>query len=101
MNVKSVLVEVDGKSNRWASRVYRVLNSTVFYLGQPLTAVAAIIGPILIKRHEAAHQWAYLLASGALTFGLVYMAAKMGAARSRAYLVSRGLFDEAEDRPTV
>ncbi len=51
MNVKSVLVEVDGKSNRWASRVYRVLNSTVFYLGQPLTAVAAIIELLIHVTH--------------------------------------------------
>lgn len=100
MKAKAVLVEVDGKS-RWAVRVYRVLNSTVFYLGQPLTAVAAIIGPIIIKRHEVVHQWAYLLASSALTFGLVYLAGKMGKARARDYLVSRGLYDEAEDRPIV
>lgn len=95
-----MLGDVDGKS-RWAVRVYRVLNSTVFYLGQPLTAVAAIIGTVIIRRHEGVHQWGYLLASSALTFGLVYVAGKMGKARARAYLVSRGLFDEAEDRPTV
>lgn len=100
MNVKSVPVAVNGKS-RLAVHVYRVLNSTVFYLGQPLTAVAAIIGPIIIKRHQAAHQWAFLLVSSALTFAMVYMAAKLGQTRSRAYLVERGLFDEAEDRPTV
>ena len=100
MNVKTGLVEIDGKS-RWAVRFYRFLNSTVFYLDQPLTAVAAILGPIILKRHEVAHQWAYLLASSALTFTLVYVAAKFGKARSRAYLVERGLFDEAEDRPTV
>jgi len=100
MKAKSMLGDVDGKS-RWAVRVYRVLNSTVFYLGQPLTAVAAIIGTVIIRRHEGVHQWGYLLASSALTFGLVYVAGKMGKARARAYLVSRGLFDEAEDRLTV
>lgn len=98
--IRSISVDVDRKT-RLAVRAYRFFNITLFYLGQPLTAVASILGPIVIKRHEAAGQWAFLLASGALTFAFVYLMTRIGKNRARAYLVARGHFNLAEGCPTV
>lgn len=84
---------------QFATKVYRFAHVAVFYLGQPLTAVVSIVAPLLIKRHDAASQWAALLLSSLITYCAVYFMARGAKAKARAYLVANDLFDLEQERP--
>lgn len=84
-----------------ALRVYRWCNTSLFYMGQPLTAAASIVSPFVINRHEAANNWVGLLLNSVLSFLLVYWLTKWGKRKTREHLIERGHFDIEHDRPTL